>query len=90
MRDHSRLARRCLVSAGWVFAILVADILGAKIQVVLGASIPVHLGDTGQFIILLLAVSLFVIGAILQEKQADREQAVQRNQTNEPPRSDRD
>ena len=89
MRDHSRQARRCLVSAGWVFAILVADVLIAKIQVVMGASIPVHIGDTGQFIILLLAVSLFVIGAILQEKQADSEQAEQRNQTSEPSRSDR-
>lgn len=90
MPDRSRQARGCLVSAGWVFAILVADVVIAKIQVVMGASIPVHIGDTGQFVLLLLAVSLFVIGAILREKQADREQAEHRHQTSEPSRSDRD
>lgn len=89
MRDRSRQARRFLVAAGWVFAILVADIIIAKIQVVMGASIPVHIGDTGQFLILLLAVTLFVVGAILREKQTDSEQADQGNQTNEVPRSDR-
>lgn len=90
MRDRSRQARRYLKSAGWVFAILVADVIVAKVQVVMGASMPVHMGDTGQFIVLLLAVSLFVVGAILREKQADSEPADQPRQTNEPPRSDRE
>ena len=73
LRDHSRHARRFLIAAGCVFAALVADILVAKIQVLMGASIPVHIGDTGQFLVLLLAVTLFVIGAILREKEAKRD-----------------
>lgn len=51
-----------LIAAGIVFAVLVIDILVAKVQVSMGATIAIHLGDTGQFLMLLAAVVLFVIG----------------------------
>ena len=56
MKTSSRKARTYLVAAGIIFSILVADILVAKIQVMMGAVIPVHIGDTGQFLVLLAAV----------------------------------
>ena len=60
-----------LIAASVVFAVLVGDILIAKIQVKAGASSPVHLGDTAQFVLLLLAVVLFVIGTIQKETLAN-------------------
>jgi hypothetical protein len=59
-----------LIAAGIVFAVLVIDILVAKVQVAMGASIAIHLGDTGQFLMLLAAVVLFVIGTIGYETLA--------------------
>lgn len=60
--------RACFVAAGAIFAVFVADILIAKIQVVRGATIPVHVGDVGQFLLLLVAVTFFVAGALLRER----------------------
>lgn len=62
-----------LIAASIVFAVLVGDILIAKAQVMMGASNPLHLGDTVQFILLLLAVVLFVIGTLRKEALADRD-----------------
>jgi len=59
-----------LIAASIVFAVLVGDILVAKIQVMTGANSPIHLGDTAQFILLLLAVVLFVIGTVQKETLA--------------------
>lgn len=56
-------------AAGFVFAIFVSDILIAKVQVYTGSTIPVHLGDTLQFLVLLIAVALFVAGALERERQ---------------------
>lgn len=60
-----------LIAASIVFTILVGDILIAKIQVMTGANSPLHLGDTAQFVLLLLAVVLFVVGTIQKELLAD-------------------
>lgn len=73
MKTPSCKARTYLVAAGIVFSILVADILVAKIQVMMGVILPVHIGDTGQFLVLLAAVILFVIGAIFREELIDGE-----------------
>lgn len=62
-----------LVAAGVVFALFVADVLIAKVQVLSGNTMPVHLGDTLQFIVLLVAVTLFVIGTLARER-LDREE----------------
>jgi len=62
-----------LIAASIVFAVLVGDILIAKAQVMMGASNPLHLGDTAQFVLLLLAVVLFVVGTIHKEALADRD-----------------
>ena len=61
-----------LVAAGVVFAVFVADVLIAKVQVLSGNTMPVHLGDTLQFIVMLVAVTLFVIGTLARER-LDRE-----------------
>ena len=65
-----RNAKAFLIAALIVFALLVIDILVAKVQVMMGINIPLHLGDTGQFLLLLVAVVLFVIGALFKEKIA--------------------
>lgn len=62
-------ARACFWAAGSVFVFFVADILLAKIQVMSGVTIPVHLGDTPQFLVLLAAVTFFVAGTLVREKQ---------------------
>ena len=64
-----RQARAYFCMAGMVFAVFVADILVAKIQVLSGSVMPVHLGDTLQFLVLLVAVTLFVIGTLFQERR---------------------
>jgi hypothetical protein len=51
----------------------VGDILIAKAQVMMGASNPLHLGDTVQFILLLLAVVLFVVGTLQKEALGERD-----------------
>lgn len=70
-------ARACFWVAGGVFAIFVADILLAKVQVLSGATIPRHLGDTLQFLVLLTAVTFFVAGTLMREKY-DRERQEER------------
>ena len=65
--------RNCFWAAGAVFAFFVADILAAKVQVLGGEVIPIHVGDTLQFLVLLVAVTLFVAGTLIRERheQAD-------------------
>ncbi len=72
MNPFWRKPATSLIAASVVFAVLVADILIAKAQVLLGASNPLHLGDTVQFILLLLAVVLFVMGTLYKEALAER------------------
>lgn len=67
------------VAAGIVFAGFLADIMIAKIQVLWGETIPVHLGDTLQFLTLFLAVALFVIGALAREKMDKDERETTEN-----------
>lgn len=66
-------ARIFLLASGCLFAVMAADILITKFQVMTGASVPVHLGDTGQFLVLLLSVTCFVVGALFKERQAEEE-----------------
>ena len=65
-------SRACFWAAGIVFALFVSDILIAKVQVLSGVTIPVHLGDTLQFLVLLVAVAFFVAGALFRERQEDQ------------------
>jgi len=60
--------RGCFIAAGVLFAIFVADILIAKVQVMAGIVIPVHLGDVLQFLVLLVAVAFFVFGTLARER----------------------
>lgn len=65
MKSNSRI---WFLAATVFFTIFMADILAAKIQVSRGANIPLHLGDTLQFILLLIAVTLFIIGTLVRER----------------------
>ena len=77
-KDQARRGRRvsterlCFRAAGVVFALFVADILIAKVQVMSGTVMPFHLGDWPQFLVLLVAVTLFVIGALAREKAENK------------------
>lgn len=77
-KDQARRGRRvsterfCFWAAGVVFALFVADILIAKVQVMSGNVMPLHLGDLGQFLVLLVAVTLFVIGSLAREEAEKR------------------
>jgi len=66
-------ARACFRSAGIVFAVFVADILAAKAQVLAGATIPTHLSNPLQFVVLLIAIILFVAGALIREREEGKE-----------------
>lgn len=70
MRVDWRQVNWPLFAAGFAFLLFFADILLAKIQISAGNSVPLHIGDTGQFLLLLVAVILFVIGTLKQEKRA--------------------
>ncbi len=73
-KDQARRGRRvsterlCFRAAGVVLTLFVDDILIAKIQVMSGTVMPFHLGDWPQFLVLLVAVTLFVIGALAREE----------------------
>jgi len=67
------------IAAGIIFAGFIADIMIAKIQVLWDVVIPVHLGDTLQFLILFLAVALFVIGTLAREKMDNDKKRDDRN-----------
>lgn len=60
--------RYCFWIAGVLAAIFLGDVLFAKAQLYAGDSIPVHLGETVQFLFLLAACAFFVVGAIDRER----------------------
>lgn len=62
-----RKSRKYLYASLIVFAIFVCDIVLAKIQVLSGVVLPLHLGATLQFLVLLLAVALFVMATLAEE-----------------------
>ena len=70
----------CFIAAAVFFVVYIADILIAKVQVMRGENIPVHLGDTLQFIVFLLAVTFFVIGTLGQEKARSEKEKPKSNQ----------
>lgn len=79
-RAGGKARRGYLAAALVVFAVFVGDIMIAKIQVLLGWTLPIHLGDTVQFLVLLAAVTLFVMGALVREKDEKKSDDLQRQQ----------
>jgi len=63
-------SRRYLYAALIVFAVYACDIIFARIQILSGATLPIHLGPVLQFLVLLLAVTLFVIATLGAETEA--------------------
>lgn len=61
-----------LIAAVVVFLLYLADILVAKFQFAAGNSTAAFVGDTGQFLLLLLAVILFVIGTLVEERHTQK------------------
>lgn len=80
-------ARACFWVAGVVFAVFVTDILIAKVQVLSGATMPSHLGDTLQFLVLLVAVTFFVAGTLIREKREGEQEEESVSQTGDTPSS---
>ena len=70
----------CSTATAVYFCVHIVDILIAKVKVLRGENIPVHLGDTLQFLVLLLAVTFFVIGTLGQEKARDERDKPKNNQ----------
>ncbi len=66
-------ARVCFRAAGVALGLFVADVLAAKAQVLAGATIPTHLSNPLQLIVLLTAIVLFVAGALMRERQEGKE-----------------
>jgi len=63
--------RKYLYASLVVFAVFVCDIVIARIQVLFGIVLPLHLGATLQFLVLLLAVALFVMGTLAEEAREE-------------------
>jgi len=63
-----RFGRHCFWIAGILATVFLGDILFAKAQIHAGESIPIHLGETVQFLFLLAACAFFVVGAIERER----------------------
>ena len=59
-----------LIGAGVLFAIFCANIAVGKIAVLGGATQVPGFGDVGEFLVLFVAVVLFIIGCLSQEKAA--------------------
>lgn len=57
--------------AGWgaliFFSLFVVNVLAGKASVLAGATIPVHAGDIAEFLMLLAAVTCFVVAALSRE-----------------------
>jgi uncharacterized membrane protein (DUF485 family) len=80
--ENQRMKKRhfSFIAAAAFFVVYIVDILVAKVQVSMGINIPLHLGDTLQFLVLLLAVTFFVIGTLRQEKARDERKKPINNQ----------
>ena len=52
----------------------VAYVLAGKAAQVSGAQLPLGLGDMGEFLLVLAAVTCFVIGLLVRERAANRSQ----------------
>ena len=62
----------CFWAAGFFFVLFVADILISKVQILFSVTSLVHLGDTLQFLVLLIVVVFFVAGTLLLEHQEEQ------------------
>ncbi|MFQ5756124.1 MAG: hypothetical protein ACE5H7_08515 [Acidiferrobacterales bacterium] len=69
---HDKPGRRYITASLVIFTLFVGDIVIAKTQVLLGRTLPLHLGDTFQFLVLLAAVVLFVMGTLAREKSENK------------------
>ena len=65
--------RRALLAAGLFFAIFVANIVIGKIAVLGGATSTPGLGDVGEFLLLFVAVVLFIAACLARERAQNRE-----------------
>jgi len=52
------------------FALYLTNVLAAKIQMLMGSNSPVHIGDVGEFLLLLATSITFVFAALNAEKES--------------------
>ncbi len=67
--QQERRGRIALILAGTLFAMFVANATAGKVSLLLGAAMPVHVGNVAEFLLLVLAVACFVV-AILEKERA--------------------
>ncbi len=71
------IGRHALLGAGVLFAVFIVNIVVGKVAVLGGATTVPGLGDIGEFLVLFVAVILFMIGCLAREAAADSNQETQ-------------
>lgn len=66
-------SRAALVAAGLLFAGFLVNVIVGKLAIMEGATVLPGLGDVGEFVLLLLAVLLFIAGCLKREAAAAAE-----------------
>ncbi len=62
------------------FAAFVLDVLIGKVSILSGSELPVHAGDTIEFLVLFGAVIFFVIATLRQEVRRKSAQAAEQQE----------
>lgn len=60
-----------MIGAGVLFALFCVNLVIGKVAVLGGATQVPGLGDVGEFLVLLVAVVLFMIGCLSRERAAE-------------------
>lgn len=72
--SQSKPGRRLLLASLGVFIVFVANVIIGKIAIVGGATSAPGLGDVGEFLMLLVAVVLFIAACLARERHANSNQ----------------
>jgi len=62
-----RVSNFCLVLSGGLFVVFAADVLLGKARMAMGWSVPLRLGDVGEFLALLSAALFLTVATLLRE-----------------------
>ncbi len=63
-------SRAALLAAGLLFLAFLANVIVGKLAIMEGATVLPGLSDVGEFVLLLLAVLLFIVGCLKREAAA--------------------
>ncbi len=65
-----RVSNFCLAVSFGLFVVFVADVLLGKARVALGWTVPLRLGDVGEYLTLLFAALCLTVATLLREHQS--------------------